>query len=799
MWLTQDVKYALRGMRNSPGFTLTAVMSLALGIGANTAIFSLIDALLLRSLPVRDPGALVELTIRQNGKSVDSFSYPVVRALADQKQIFAGLCGFSSAMFNTGARDSVERTRGAWVTGEYYETLGLQPELGRLLSRADDEAGAVPVVVITDDYWQRKFHGVPDVIGRVILIEGVPATIAGVSRAGFFGANVGEVADITVPLAANRVLFPEMTGRLTAGSEWLRILARPRPGISLEQLKARLAVVWPQLAGVAVTARMPAARRNALLTSTLDVIPGGTGWTSLRNRFTRPLAVLMALVGMVLLIACANVANLLLARGQARRQEMAIRLAIGASGARLIRQLLTESVMLAVAGSIAAMAVAWSTSRFLVGLLGTWRGGVELDLTPDCRVVGFTAALALGTGIAFGIAPAWRATAARPVPRTRLNAVLVTAQVGASFVLLMGAGLFVRTLGNLDRIDPGFRHEGVLLIEGDIHRGVSAARTAFYQDLLRDVGQLPGVVSASLAANTPLSGGWWTGPVSIDNQPASGETAHINSVAPRFFETMRTGLIAGRDFNDQDDAGGLPVAIVNETFVRRFAPEGHAIGRRVSAGNSMSGMQIVGVVKDAISQSLREPSPAAVYVPLFQRQTEFPTLIVYVRGGLAQASWALRAALQPKLPGMALQIHTLTSQVDAALVDERMMATLAAGFGTLALLLASIGLYGLLAYTVARRTQEIGVRMALGAEQAQVMWLVIHDALRWLAMGVVLGVPVAWAASRRIASMLFGLSAMDPATIFSAAALLVVMGLAAGYLPARRASRVNPMEALRGD
>jgi putative ABC transport system permease protein len=799
MWLTQDVKYALRGMRNSPGFTLTAVLSLALGMGANTAIFSLIDSLLLRSLPVRDPGALVELTIRQSGTSVDSFSYPVVRALADQKQIFAGLCGFSSATLNIGTRDAVERTRGAWVSGEYYETLGLEPELGRLLTRRDDEPGAPPVVVITDDYWQRKYNRDPGVIGRAILIEGVPATIAGVSRPGFFGANVGEVADITVPLAANSVLFPEMTGRLTAGSEWLRILARPRTGISLEQVKARLAVVWPQLAGVAVTARMPVARRNALLTSTLDAIPGGTGWTSLRNRFSKPLAVLMALVGMVLLIACANVANLLLARGQARRQEMAIRLAIGAGRGRLIRQLLTESCLLAVVGSVVAIGVAWSTSRFLVGLMVTWRGTIALDLTPDWRVLGFTAAVALGTGIAFGIAPAWRATAPRVSSRTRLNAALVTGQVGISFVLLMGAGLFVRTLENLDRIDPGFRHEGVLLIEGDTHRVVSQARTAFYQDLLREVERLPGVVSASLAANTPLSGGWWTGPVGIDNRQPSGETVHLNSVAPRFFETMRTALVAGRDFNDQDDAGAAPVAIVNEAFVRRFLPEGHAIGRRVSAGSSMPGMQIVGVVRDAISQSLREPPPPAVYVPLFQRQTEFPTLVVYVRGGMTQAASMLRRALQPRLPGTAVQIHSLTSQVDAALVDERMMATLAAGFGTVALVLAAIGLYGLLAYTVARRTQEIGVRMALGAERAQVMWLVIRDALRWLAMGVGLGVPAAWAASRRIGSMLFGISAGDPVTIFCAAALLVGMGLAAGYLPARRASRVDPMAALRGD
>src|SRR5258706_5342341 len=607
----QDVRYALRGIRRSPGFALTAVLSLALGIGANTAIFSLIDALLLRWLPVRDPLQLVQVVIFQNGKRSDSFSYPTVRALADQTEIFSGLCGFSGAIFNIGPRDAVERTGGAWVSGEYYETLGLQPMIGRLIRREDDQPGAFPVAVITDDYWRRKFNRDPNAIGRAILIESAPATIVGVSPAGFSGANVGEIADVTLPLAANTQLFPEMTGRLTAGPEWLRILARPQPGISPAQAKARLAVVWPRLANVAVTPRMQPARRKALLTSTLDVIPGATGWTHLRNQFRRPLLVLMALVGMVLLIACANVANLLLARGQSRRREIAVRQAIGASRARLIRQLLTESVLLASLGATVAIAVAWFASRLLVQLLSTWRRAIALDLTPDWRVLAFTRALALGTGIIFGIAPALRATAARPSSRTRLDSVLVAAQVGVSFVLLIGAGLFVRTFENLDHIEPGFRHEGVLLIEGDLHRAVTPARTAFYLDLLRQIEHLPGVVSASLAGNTPLSGGWWTDVVTIDNQPPSGETAHINSVAPRVFETMRTPLLAGRDFTDRDDTSAPPVAIVNEAFARRWFPDGRPIGRRVSAGRSLLDMQIVGVVRDAISQSLREPPPPA--------------------------------------------------------------------------------------------------------------------------------------------------------------------------------------------
>ena len=796
--LVGDLRYALRGMRRSPGFTLTAVLSLALGIGANTAIFSLIDALLLRWLPVRDPGQLMEVMIYQNGKRSDSFSYPVVRALAAQQEIFSGLCGFSGATFNVGAGEAVERTPGAWVSGEYYQTLGLQPTIGRLLAPADDQPGAAPVAVITDAYWQRKFARDPQAIGRAIAVESVPVTIVGVSPPGFSGAEVGQVADLTIPLSANTQLFPEMTGRLTAYPEWLRILARPRPRMSFTQAKARLAVVWPALAEIAVGPRMPPARRTALLTSTLDVIPGATGWTFLRDRFRRPLLVLMALVGMVLLIACANVANLLLARGQSRRREIAIRLSLGASRARLIRQLLTESMLLASLGAMVAIAFAWAASRTLVRLLSTWRGGIIFDLTPDARLLGFTAALALGTGMVFGIAPALRATATRPSSRTRLNAALVAAQVAVSFALLMAAGLFVRTFENLDRLDPGFRHEGVLLIAGDLHRAVTPARAAFYRDVLEQLDHLPGVDSASLAANTPLSGGWLTEPVGVNGRPPSWENVHVNGIAPRFFETMRTPLLAGRDFTDRDDANAPPVAIVNEEFVRRYFPDGHPLGQHVTAGK-MTDMQIVGVAKDTIGQRLREPPPPGLYVPMFQRQSEFPTFVVRASGSLTRVASELRHALQPSLPGTAMEIHTLTAQVDAALIQERLMATLAAAFGTLALVLAAIGLYGLLAYTVARRSNEIGIRMALGAQREQVMWLVIRDALRLLALGVILGLPAAWAASRWIGSMLFGLTATDPSTTLIAAATLIAAGILAGYLPARRASKVDPMAVLRCD
>jgi putative ABC transport system permease protein len=652
--------------------------------------------------------------------------------------------------------------------------------------------------VITDDYWNRKFSRDPRAVGGTILIESVPVVIVGVSPAGFSGANVGEIADVTLPLSANTQLFPEMTGRLTVYPEWLRILARPRHGISIEQIKARLAVVWPQLAEAAVGSRMPPARRNALLTSSLDVVEGATGWSNLRNRFQRPLLVLMSLVAMVLLIACANVANLLLARAHARQREITMRLAIGASRARLIRQLLTEGVLLAACGGLIAVVLAWSTARALVNLFVTYRGSILLDLSPNVSVLCFTAAIAFATGIAFGIAPAFRATATRPSAGNRLNSILVAGQVAVSFVLVIAAGLFVRTFQNLDRLDPGFRHQGVLLVEGDLHRAVTAERAAFYRQTLQEIGSIPGVVSASLASNTPLSGGWLTDSVGISGQAPQFLSVHINVVTPRFFETMHTPIIAGRDFTDHDDAGAAPVAIVSEEFVRRFFPGGHPIGQHVTVGR-MGDNQIVGIARDAIGNSLREPPPPTIYLAMYQRQTEFPAFIVEASGSLAQVASSLRSELRSKMPGTAVQIHSLTAQVDAALVQERLMATLAAGLGVLALILAAVGLYGLLAYTTARRTSEIGIRIALGASRASVIRLVLDRALVLLVLGILLGIPIAVGSSRWIESMLFGLKDTDPSTILLAAGILLSAGLLAGYLPARRASRIEPIVALRCD
>jgi predicted permease len=487
--LAQDLRYAIRTMRKNLGFSAAAILSLALGIGANTAIFSLIDALLLRSLPVRNAAELVQVMLVEQGRPGNSFGYPTIGALAARTDIFAGLCGFSSASFNLTSRDGSERVSGAWVTGEYYQTLGLEALAGRLLIPGDDQPGAPPVAVLSYAYWQNRFAGNFGVLGQSIEIDGKPVKIVGISPRGFSGANVGDAANLTLPLAALAQLVPERAPQLESGSQWLRVLARPRPGISMAQAKARLAVVWPRLASIATTARMRAKRRKVLLNSSIDLVPGGAGWSMLREQFRRPLFVLMGVTGLVLLIACANFANLLLARGAARSKEIALRFAIGAGRGRIVRQLLTESLMLSSAGAALGIGFAWPASRLLVVLLSSGRRDVVLlNLQPDANVLLFTSVVAVVTGILFGLVPALRATATGPGPalktnsgitprtRSRFLPALVVSQVSLSLVILIGAGLFARTLRNLQQLDPGFRREGVLIVNFD-------ARPAGYKDV----------------------------------------------------------------------------------------------------------------------------------------------------------------------------------------------------------------------------------------------------------------------------------------------------------------------------
>jgi putative ABC transport system permease protein len=811
-WLDEvgrDVRYAFRMFVKSPGFTVIIVVTLALGIGANTAIFSLIDALMLRWLPVRNPQELVQLTLQTpgaRGPGGESFSYAIVRALADQREIFTGVAGFSHFSFDVGAPGSVSRVPGAMVTGGYYETLGLNPVIGRLLTREDDEPGAPLVAVISYGYWERHLARSVGAVGQTMRINGAPVTVVGISPRGFVGATVGSTADITMSVAALPQVNPSAAPLLGPGNFWLRVLARPRAGVSISQATARLNAVWPQISEPVIAPHWPASRRKAMADSVFQLGPGGTGWTYLREVYRKPLFVLMAVVGLVLLIACANVASLLLARASARQREIAVRLAIGAARARIVRQLLIESTLLSSIGAAVGVGLAWLSGRFLVGMISTGPDQIAFDLAPNWHVLGFTSAVAIATGVLFGVAPALQATAAGPSAalkesarmsgsRSRLLPSLVSAQVALSLVLLAGAGLFVRTLHNLQNVDPGFSAEGVLLAD------LEGRRTAVPRELLEDVQRLPGVASASLATHTPLSGSVWSEPAVPAGQPIpERDNAYFIGAGPRFFATMQIQLLSGREFTDRDSADGPAVAVVNEVYAQRYFANQKPVGQHLSANvrGKRRDLEIVGLVKNTNAAGLRAASPPTVYVAYAQLTGDFPTtLAVRATGPLGRVSSAIQQALQSKLPGAPIEVRPFSAQVEATIVQERMMATLAGGFGLLALTLACVGLYGLLAYSVAQRTKEIGIRMALGAQGTRVVALVLKGGIRLVLVGIALGLPAAWLASRWVESMLFGLTPTDPAAIGGAMVLLTTAAQLAAYLPARRASRVDPLVALR--
>jgi putative ABC transport system permease protein len=816
--VARDVQYAVRTLRNAPGFASVAVLTLALGIGANTAIFGLIDALMLRQLPVRDPDQLVVLTRIQGGQSSEHFSYPQVNYLAEQEDMFAGLCGFAADTFHIGPSDALETTAGAWVTGEYYRTLGITPIIGRLLGPDDDRPGAPPAAVITDAYWSRKFARGPDVIGQTLLIEGVPVSIVGVTPSGFSGAIVGDAADITLPVGVVPQVQPEDDWKVGPGGRWLKVLARASEGLSLDALAAGLAVHWSRYLQSTLNPNLPADARSRALSSTLGFRPGATGSSPLRNEFQRPLLVLMAAVGLVLLVACVNLANLQLARAASRDRELTLRWALGASRGRLMRQLLTESALLAVLGAALGLVVASWGSNVLIQLMTTGSTGpdavnpIALDVGPNWRVLTFATLAAVLTTFLFGMAPAWRVTFTTPAaamnaasprlvrPGSRVARLLVAAQVAISLPLLIGAGLFARTLDNLRTLDRGFRHEDVLLIDLDARRTGKdqPALRAFYQQTLAFVEQLPNVKATSLSAVTPLMGGGISLPIAVNGQAAGSGEMHFNVIAPRYFEVLGTPFVLGRDFTNRDDTTGRLVGIVNQAFVRQYMKDQAPLGQRVSVVGSPQDMEVVGVVRDAVYESLRQSPPPTVYAAYLQSgSVDAATLEIYAPGALAQVAAAVRAEIQPKLAGKPLRMRTLTGQLESGLVRERLMTTLASTFGVLALSLAVIGLYGVLAFNVARRTGEIGVRIALGARQSQVLGEILHEAGRMVALGIVIGLPIAWMASRLVSSMLFGVTAHDPVTTAVSIAVLACAAFVAAFLPARRAAGVDPLVAIR--
>ncbi len=821
-----DTRYALRSLRKSPGFAAVAVMTLSLGIGANTAIFTVIHALLLRPLPVPQAEQLVQLVIvRPDQQAAHAFSYPFVQALAQRREIFGGVFGFAATSVAVGAPGAVEQVDGAWVTAEYYDTLRLLPMIGRVLGPDDDRPGASAVAVITDGYWRRRFGADPYVVGQTILVFGAPAVIVGVTSPGFTGTTVGRIADITLPLGAAPQIRPELARMLVAGANTLTVLARPRDGLSTSELRARIGLVWRQVVETAMPNAEPS--RDRMMAARIDTVSGATGWSALRRMFGQPLLILMGLVGFVLLMACVNLANLLLARTAGRRREIATRLALGASRGRVTRQLLTESVLLSLCGAVVGLIVARIGSASLLTFLsngaagafgptpgpGVAAGAVVLDVTPDGPVLLFTLVLAIGTVMLFGTVPALRATkvatgmhsvvTSTMTPRERGRGVLVAAQLALALMLLVCSGLFVRTLQNLRDFDRGFDPRGVLLVDVDGRTGGYGETTldALYRDLHERIEGLPGVRMASYSGRAPLGIGETSYDFLVNGQPTTDESLYY-TIGPRYFETIGTPLVEGREFTPGDSAAAPRVAVVNETFVRQYLGGREPLGQRVSiAGADGPPMDVVGVVRDALfSGSARYVAvPSSVFVPYAQGRPSKATFEIAVAGAVPQVAASVQQVLLTRLSHTRIEVRTLSEQLDRALLRERLVAGVAGGFGVLALVLAVIGLYGLLSYNVIQRTAEMGLRSALGATPSDILRLVLGTALRAMAMGVALGLPLAWMASSTVGGMLFGLTPTDPAIAVLAIIVLVLAGAIAAYLPARRAMQVDPLIALRSE
>jgi predicted permease len=824
--LRGDVAYAVRLLRRSPAFTIVALLSLALGIGANTAIFSLIDTVLVKTLPVQDPQHLFFVD-NSGGRSGGSSGppYPCFERLRDHNRFLSGIAAFAQRQFKVSIDGVPERVRGQYASGSYFELLGVRAGHGRLLTPADDaEPGRGgpdgPVAVISDAFWTSRFARDPSVLGKNIQVGSEWVTIVGVTPPGFFGLQVGTPLDITVPM----MLAGEDLQKKQ--SWWLSVIARLAPDATVEQARADLEALWDTYL---TEAGMPRDKRGGF--TGIALVPAAKGANELRRTYSEPLMIVMAIVGAVLLIGCANVANLLLARATARQNEIAVRLAIGASRGRLIRQLLTEGVVLVSLGAAAGLLFARWGASFLVAVLAGPAERMVLEPHFDLRVLGFTAGVSIATALLFSLAPALRATdvgAAKPgslvrsTPQNRLGRALVVIQVTLSVLLLCGAALFVRTLHNLNGVASGFDADGILTMQVEAtvpgrtvtpkapaeYRADHARLGAIWRGFMERLHQVPGVSSAALAADmSPLSGAIRGVGMAIDGPapgPEKGRGMRLNQVTDRYFETIGIRLLAGRFFTPLDRSGSLRVAILNETAARAYFGTESPLGRKINfPGQRVADQfEIVGIVADARYQDLRTPDSRMVYLPLEQAIDPITNTVLLVRGTgeLTRLVPSIRASVAETLPGgFVAGIATMEQNVEMSLVRERMLALLATFFGALALILACIGLYGVMAYRVVRRTREIGIRIAVGARQQSVVWMMVRETLLLVAIGAALGTLASLAANRYVAGQLFGVTPRDPVAIGVALSVLGIVTMIAGYVPARRASRIDPVKALRAE
>jgi len=808
----RDLRYAVRVLKSAPVFTAVVVFTLALGIGANTAIFSLIDTILLRSLPVQHPEELVRVT-------PNSFTNPLWEQVRDRQDAFSGIFAWSSDRFNLSKGGMMRFADGIWVSGDFFRTLGLTPAAGRLFSEDDDRRGCAARAVLSYGFWQSRYGGMPGAIGSTISLEAHSFEIIGVAPARFYGMEVGGRFDVAIPICA-AALFDGPRSRLDARSWWwLNVAGRPKPGVGMAQLKARLAAVSPAVYGAVVPQNWDSGSQKNFRRRVLVPKPMARGISVLREPYEQPLRILMAVVALVLLIACANIAGLMMARAAARGREMAMRRALGASRMRLIRQLMTECVLLSFAGAALGILLARWGNTILMHYLSTVNSQVFLDFSPDSRVLAFTAGIAVLTGLLFGIAPALRGTrgpltaaiketyASNHGVRGRFRLWIVASQVALSLVLLVTAGLLLRSFWNLASLDIGFDRRHVLLANvGLATTGIPAAQyRATYDRIEAALRLLPGVESAAQSVRTPLSNFEWnTFVVSDAPHPPTGDDSLVwfDWVSPTYFGTLRTPLLAGRGFNAGDTAGSPAVAVINQTMARKFFAGVNPVGRTFRVAGEARRLEppveVVGIVKDAKYSSIREDTYATIFGPVSQcppaQFANFEIRTAVSQAGMTDAIQKTIGAINPSIP---IEIHTLAAQVDDSMTRERLLASLAAFFGLLALILAMVGLYGTLSYLVTQRRVEFGIRMALGAPARSILGLVMREVAVVLAAGAAAGLGVSLAATRVLQSLLFGLRARDAATFATSAALLAAVAATAGYLAARRAAQVDPAVALR--
>jgi len=838
--LTRDVRFGIRMLLKNPGFTMVAALSLALGMGANTTIFTLINAVGLKMLPVADPSRLVVLrwdapdrvptparstwgSSRSEGgrHSGTSFSYPAFERLRDRNEVFSGLFGFASlGRVSLSADGEPGLAQCEVVSGGAFEVLGVRPVLGRSITGEDDRQGAEPVAVLSHGYWQRRFGSDPTIVGKAITVNRRAVVVVGVAPPGFLGMNPGTADDLWLPISSMAVIARDRRSQAFAQNDfwWVLMMGRLKPGTTAEAARTNVEMIFRQTAmdGIKVSGTPP-----VIPLVLLD--PGGQGLDGLRRNLQTPLSIMMAVVLVVALIACANVANLLLARAAIRQKEIAVRLSLGTNRRRLVLQLLTESALLAGIGAALGLLLAFFGSRVLLGLLSRNGEALTLDLSPDLTVLGFTAAAGLITTLLFGLAPALRATAIEPFTTLRestagagrgrtlgLARLLVVAQVALSLVLLSGAGLFVRTLHNLRNVDVGFDESGLLLFGVNANQaGLQGAELGdAYERIQAGLEALPGVSSATMTPFALLSGSSSMYSLHVPGyvpKPEENVSARVLMVGNRFFETMGLKVVMGRPTEVGDGENAPQVAVANQAFAARYLGGGVPLGRTFTFGGPHDPpVEIVGLARDAKYHQIRPDAQPTLYIPIRQALDNLSQVFFEVKTSRAPLSLVPEvrravAAVNPTLP--LFQIKTQTDQIEELLLPERMFATLTTFFGALALVLVCVGLYGIISYGVNMRTTEIGVRMALGARSHDIVSMVLGETGSLVAKGIAIGLPVAFAAGHFAASvvagLLFGLETTDPLTLGGATLIMLLIGSLAGVLPARRASEVAPMSALR--